>query len=303
MVSVVIPTYNAARYLPALLDRLAEQTLPHELRIIDSSSTDGTQALLQERGIRFEVIPAAEFNHGGTRNRGVTAARHEWVIFLTQDALPTAPDTLERLVAPLARPDVAMAYGRQLPYPDTHVFGAFARIANYPDQSRLKTRADIPELGIRTCSCSNSFAAYKKSALQAVGGFPSDVILGEDVTVAAQFILNGLTVAYCADAQVWHSHDYTPAEEFRRYFDIGVFHRQQRQHLQAFAGAESQGLKYMADECRFLIRTGYARLLPAQAMRLAAKYIGYRAGRHHEWLPMGLRRQFSMSRTYWNRPE
>ncbi|WP_234736681.1 glycosyltransferase family 2 protein [Tellurirhabdus bombi] len=300
MVSVIIPTYNAARHLPALLDRLADQTIPYELIIIDSSSKDETPQILKERGIAFHTISSASFNHGGTRNMGIRMARYDQIIFLTQDALPTAANTLELLVKALnSRPDVALAYGRQLPYPDTHVFGAFARLINYPDQSRIKTRVDIPELGIRTCSCSNSFAAYKKEDILALGGFPDDSIFGEDVSVSSQFILNGKAIAYCAEAQVYHSHDYTIGEEFRRYFDIGVFHEQQQRFLREFTQAESQGIKYMTDEARYLLRTGNAHLLPAQFVRLVAKYVGYRAGRSHEKLPVGIKKKWSMSKTYW----
>lgn len=56
-----------------------------------------------------------------------------------------------------------------------------------------------------------------------MGGFPEDVIGSEDAYVAARMLLGGYAVRYATTAEVYHSHDYSVLEEFRRYFDIGVF--------------------------------------------------------------------------------
>lgn len=300
MVSIIIPTYNAASYLPGLVKALNEQTLAHELIVLDSESTDSTQSLLAEAGINYVSVPKNEFNHGATRNLGVSLAAHDTIVFLTQDAVPVANNTIETLVNSLHQYDyVAMAYGRQLPYSDTGIFGKFARHINYPAQSIVKDRALIPVLGIKTCSCSNSFAAYRKEMLQRIGGFPTDTILGEDVTVAARFIADGYSLAYCAESKVFHSHDYSIREEFQRYFDIGVFHRQQKAVLQEFTRAESEGFKYVLEESKYLIEMGHTQLLPAQYIRTAAKYIGYRAGQMYNHFPQRLNRQLSMHRSFW----
>ena len=301
MLSIIIPTYNAAAYLPQLLDKLRIQTIAHELIVIDSESTDETRSIAQQAGVHFVSISKTSFNHGATRNLGAELAQHDVVLFMTQDALPVASDTLERLFLMLtSQDDIAMAYGRQIAYPETGVFGRLARLANYPAQSLLKTEVLIPEMGIKTCSCSNSFAAYRKADLKAVGGFPSGTILGEDVSVAARFILNGKTVAYCAEAEVFHSHDYSVLEEFKRYFDIGVFHDEQRSVLSKFTRAESEGAKYVVQEWHYLIQNGHLTSLPAQLIRTATKYLGYRMGRMHYRFPTSLKRRLSMHASYWS---
>jgi rhamnosyltransferase len=68
----------------------------------------------------------------------------------------------------------------------------------------------------------------------AVAGFPEKLILGEDMVVAARMLQAGWSVAYVSDAQVYHSHGYTIAQEFKRYFDIGVMHQDQAWILQEF---------------------------------------------------------------------
>jgi len=303
MLSVVIPLYNAVAYIEPLLDKLARQTCLHELVLIDSSSTDGTQEWLIQRKIPFHSIPTTTFNHGSTRNLGVSLATGNYVVMLTQDALPANDHSLERLVSILeANPEVALAYGRQVPYPDATPLSRFARRTNYPAGNSTKAKKDIDRLGIRTCHCSNSFAVYRKTALEAIGGFPSDVILGEDVVVGAQFILDGLSIAYCGDAEVVHSHNYTIVEEFKRYFDIGTFH-QQRSHLLApFMRAESEGLRYVLDEWRFLHQEHRLDLIPNQCIRTLAKYVGYRLGRIQNKLPNQIKPLISMHKLFW-RPQ
>ncbi|GAB3986954.1 glycosyltransferase [Spirosoma daeguense] len=300
MVSVIIPTYNAASYLPSLLKSLEEQTQPHELIIIDSESKDETLSILQSRNIAVHSIPKGTFNHGGTRNLGAELAHNNILVYLTQDALPARKDTLENIVTMLqGRNDMPMAYGRQLPYPDASVLSQFARLTNYPPHSLLKSKDLIPKLGIKTCSCSNSFAAYRKDKLVESGGFPVDVILGEDVTVAARFILDGQILGYCAEAEVYHSHNYTITEEFKRYFDIGVFHHEQREFIDQFSRAESEGVTYILDEVNYLIKNSHAGLIPEQFIRTVAKYVAYKAGRWHEKLPVSLKRKWSMHAFFW----
>ncbi|MFD2571264.1 glycosyltransferase family 2 protein [Spirosoma soli] len=300
MVSVVIPTYNAAPFLPLLLEKLREQTLLHELIVIDSESTDNTRELVKGGNAALIQIKKAEFNHGATRNLGLSIAQSDIVVFMTQDALPASSNTLKQLVTMLqSRDDIAMAYGRQLPYAQTGLFGRLARLANYPDVSVIKTKALIPQMGIKTCSCSNSFAAYYKNDLRSVGGFPSDTVLGEDVSVAARFILKGKAVAYAADAEVYHSHDYTLSEEFKRYFDIGAFHESQQSVLREFSKAESEGLKYVMQEWQYLSKNGHVGLIPVQVVRTIAKYAGYRLGSWHRYLPNQLKRTLSMHSSFW----
>lgn len=300
MVSVIIPTYNAEMYLPALLKRLRSQTVEHELIIIDSGSTDNTRAILNNENVSFISIPKHEFNHGGTRNLGVELASHENVVMLTQDALPANNHTLQNLLDSLMQSSsVGMAYGRQLPYPDATLLSVYARLTNYPKESDLKGIADIPRLGIKTCHCSNSFAIYRKSLLTAVGGFPVNTVLGEDVVVGALLIKAGLSIAYCAEAQVIHSHNYLIDEEFRRYFDIGAFHQQQRDLLREFTSAESEGFRYVVAEWNYLIKNRASNLMPAQLLRTVVKYAGYKLGRFQNYIPVYLKRRISMHSGFW----
>jgi len=300
--TVVIPTRNAESYLPLLLAALKRQTLAHKLIIIDSDSSDNTRSILQSENIPFVSINSSEFNHGTTRNLGLNIVDTDTVVFMTQDALPVNSYSLEKLVLALyKRNDVAMAYGRQIPYQYTNIWGKIARLFNYPNQTIIKDKSLIPVLGIKTCSSSNSFAAYFRTDLEHIGGFPNNLILGEDVSVAANFILSGKAVVYTSEACVFHSHDYSLFEEFKRYFDIGVFHYSQRRLLKEFSKAESQGFRYVIDEWKHLYKTNNILLLPSQLLRTILKYIGYKLGRSHSRIPVSVKKVISMHSSYWTK--
>ena len=229
-VALIIPTRNAAPHLDRLLPALAAQSLqPDEVFVVDSASTDDTVARFRAYGARVEVIDPKQFNHGGTRRWASQQVSAQALIYLTQDAIPADDQSFARLVANLySETDIGVAYGRQLPHPTAGLLGAQSRHFNYPAQGRSKRLSDAPELGIKTCFSSDSFSVYRRDALEAVGGFPQDVIGSEDAYVAAKMLLSGYAVRYAADAQVLHSHDYRLLEEFRRYFDIGVFYGRER---------------------------------------------------------------------------
>ena len=223
-IACIIPTYNGRQELERLLDSLARQRIEFDTFIVDSSSRDGTFERAQARCPNVLRIDSKDFNHGGTRQMMVERHPDYAVcVFLTQDAYLEDPDALAAIVRPFSDPTVGAVCGRQLPHLDAVPLAQHARQFNYPPHSQLKSLADAPQLGIKTAFMSNSFSAYRREALLAVGGFPNHVILSEDMYVAAKMLLAGWKVAYEGQACCRHSHNYSLKEEFRRYFDIGVF--------------------------------------------------------------------------------
>lgn len=300
-VALIIPTRNAGAHLDRLLPALARQTLqPDEFLVVDSSSRDDSVARLRDAGARVEVIEPGQFNHGGTRRWASQQVAADVLIYLTQDAIPATPDTFARIVGALqGEPDIGVAYGRQLPHADAGLLGAQARRFNYPPVSRTKRLADAGELGIKTCFSSDSFSVYRRDALEAVGGFPEDVIGSEDAYVAARMLLAGYAVRYAADAEVHHSHDYRLLEEFRRYFDIGVFYGRERWIGEAFGAASGEGLRYVKAELQAVLAAGALWRVPEVLLRTAAKLLGYRIGQGERYLDVGLKRRLSMFPGYW----
>ena len=270
--------------------------------MIDSSSSDDTAATARAHGFDTHVIRKSEFNHGGTRQLGIRRlAEAEIVIFLTQDALLACPEAIERLVAAFADEQVGAAYGRQLPHRDAKPIGAHARLFNYPPKSYVRSLEDRERHGLKTAFISNSFAAYRRSALLEVGGFPTDTIMNEDTWVAGKMLLAGRKIAYCADAEVYHSHDYGYVDELKRYFDIGVFHSHAAWLQQTFGKAEGEGRRFVLSELSYLARHA-PWLVPSSLIRTGLKWLGFRLGSSlHQGLPLFIKRRFSMHVGYWSR--
>jgi len=298
-ISCIIPTYNGKNKLLRLLNSLQNQTIKFDILIVDSSSNDGTQELARDYVDNVTVVPSVEFNHGGTRQLMVDRnPGYDIYVFLTQDACLVGPDSMSEIIQPFSDSQVGAVCGRQLPHPDSTYFAQHARFFNYPAGLQVKTLADVPRLGIKTAFMSNSFAAYRGDALKAIGGFPLHVIFAEDMYVAAKMLMAGWKVAYAGNAQCYHSHNYTIIEEFSRYFDMGVFHAREPWIRQKFGGAGGEGVRYVKSELKFL---GIRRLhlWPSAVLRNAVKLLGYKLGQHEAGLPIGIKRNLSMYKRYW----
>ncbi|MCK9605930.1 MAG: glycosyltransferase [Methylomonas sp.] len=299
-VGLIVPTLNAGPGWQAWLEALAQQTRqPDRLLLIDSSSSDETVQSAYDYGFEIKIITKNQFNHGGTRQAGVEhLSAMQIIVFLTQDAILADSTAIEQLLAVFENPWVATAYGRQLPHKNAGPIAAHARLFNYPAASRLRGWEDRDRFGIKTVFTSNSFAAYRLSALMQVGGFPVHTIMNEDTYVVGKMVQAGWKIAYCADAQVFHSHNYGFAEEFKRYFDIGVFHSQTAWLQRDFGGATGEGLRYIRSELFYLLKYAPS-LVPSAWLRTGLKWLGYKLGTSHRCLPLVIKRCFSMHKAYW----
>lgn len=145
---------------------------------------------------------------------------------------------------------------------------------------------------------SNSFSAYRLSIFNEIGRFPSNTILCEDMYYTAKAILAGYKVAYVADAVVKHSHNYSPIDEFKRYFDIGVFHANEKWIRENFGGAGGEGKKFILSEFSYLYKNGIL-WIPAAIINNFMKICGYKLGLIYKKLPKKLVIRLSMHRRYW----
>lgn len=106
-ISVVIPAYNSARFLPRCLQSVFAQTLtPEEVIVVDDGSTDNTAKLAEQLGAK--VIICSNSGPSAARNTGIQNAGCEWIALLDADDL-WAPNKLERQ-ALCIRPDTVLVY-------------------------------------------------------------------------------------------------------------------------------------------------------------------------------------------------
>ena len=304
-VQIIIPVCNPDEKFLHLLKALKTQSYENfSLLIIDSGERENYMSYLSGwNNAQVKKIPSDEFNHGGTRQLGIDLnPGRDIYVFFTQDAVLSDKTSLSNLISVFRDASVGCAYGRQLPHRDAGIFARVARDINYPAESHLRKMADKDLYGIKTAFLSNSFAAYRREALEAVGGFPAHTILCEDMYAAAKILGQGYSKAYVAEACVYHSHDYSIWQEFKRYFDFGVFHAREKWIRKTFGGAGGSGVDFVKREIAMIRQEPLRRqpcLFCEMVMRDSMKLLGYKLGMAEKYLSVEIKAKLSMTRRYW----
>lgn len=279
-ISVIIPTLNAEHEIEALLIALDSQSIqPNEILVVDSASEDKTIELVQKRKrVRLLEIDRQDFNHGTTRDMALNESSGDFVCFLTQDAVPVSDDYLKRLVAPMVEDsNIALVSGRQLPKADARRFEQLVRDFNYPDLPSVRSKCDLEEFGIKTFFASDTCSAYRRTAYLECGGF-EHVNTNEDMLMAAKFIASGMKVAYEPRAEVYHSHNLTPSQQFARNRAVGFFLETHADDLM-HASEIGEGGRLVKAVSSQLLREGNLVELIAFGVDCCARLLGNRAGR------------------------
>ncbi|MHA7965767.1 glycosyltransferase family 2 protein [Paenibacillus sp. CAU 1782] len=319
--SVIIPTLNAGPQFRELLIKLREQSCPlHEIIVIDSESTDGTPEIALENGAKLLTVKRSEFDHGGTRNRAAEASEGNILMFMTQDAMPENANLIAELTSPLAAAllfpmplaetqgrgdqggavegDIVASYARQLPAASATPIEQLARLSNYPSESHLRSYSDVNQLGLKAFFCSNVCSAIIKDVFFRMGKFQEPVIFNEDLFMSAKCILNGYKVAYCSEAKVTHSHNYSIKQQFKRFFDNGIS-LSLNPALNPYRSIGGAGTKLVVDQVKGLIRKNASLHIPRLLLESAAKLLGFKLGLHHQKLPSAWVGRFSMHAGIW----
>ncbi len=305
-VNVIIPVYKPPLEFDMLIKKLNSQTLKPGKIILLWTVGKGTD-IEEERkkadkyrrsNVIIEYVDQAEFDHGATRRRGIELADSEYVLCMTQDAVPYDDMLVENLYRAFSDKKAAAAYARQLPREGAGAIERITREFNYPDSERIQSKDTLEEYGIKTYFCSNVCAMYKKTYYNNVGGFVKKTIFNEDMLMAAALIDAGYTVKYVPQALVIHSHSYSYVQQFKRNFDLAVSHRE---HPEVFmrVSSESEGIRLVKKTASELIKTGRFYLIPDMIMQSGVKYLGYRFGRMYDRLPKKLVMKFTMNKNYW----
>jgi glycosyltransferase involved in cell wall biosynthesis len=226
--SVVIPTYNAGSVLKPVLDMVTNQKAPwdYEILVIDSGSSDGTVELVQSYdNVRFHAIESKDFNHGGTRNLGVSLTSGDFIAFLTHDACPSNYRWLFNLVSALEHyPEAAGAFGKHYAYEEASPFtkrdlnAHFNHMAAHPlclsretDPQAYKNSVSWRQI-LHFYSDNNS--CMRRDIWEKIPYRP--VKFGEDQLWADDIIKAGFAKVYAPQATVFHSHDFDPEENYAR---------------------------------------------------------------------------------------
>ncbi len=301
---VLIPVYRPGKQLDSLLSRLKAQSFPVRKIILMNTEEAFFPQGLSGRYENLEIhhLTKEQFDHGGTRDEGFARSSADLVVCMTQDAVPADTCLIEKLVDAFADPGIWAAYARQLPKKNCSEVEKYTRSFNYPKESCVKGKEDLEQMGIKAFFCSNVCAAWRREAYLAQGGFEKKTIFNEDMILAGRMLQAGGKIAYCADAKVFHSHNYSAAEQFHRYFDLAV---SQVMHPEIFGGvrSESEGMKLVKKSMLHCIQIRKPWLILTVGMQNAGKLLGYRLGRHYQKLPEKLILKCTMNPSFWLKGE
>lgn len=300
LIDVIIPTYKPDEKFDHLIKRLRKQTVkPDHIIIINTEEQYFNQNKYADmENVVVIHINKEEFDHGGTRNYGASLSNAQYIMFMTQDAVPADEHLIERLLAPFDNEKVAVSYARQLPTKHAGVIEQYTRTFNYSEEDAMKSKADLKRLGIKTYFCSNVCAAYRRDVYEELGGFVTKTIFNEDMIMASKVIQADYRIAYASKARVVHSHKYSYVQQFTRNFDLAVSQRQYHEIFEALK-SETEGKKLVKDTMTYLIDQKKSYLIPDLILQSGFKYLGYKMGSKYEHLPKSLVKKCSMNKSFW----
>jgi len=228
-VSIIIPTKNAGDLLDTILERVFKQntSYTYEVICVDSGSTDDTINVIKKYPVKLFEIHPSEFGHGKTRNFGAAQGTGEFIVFITQDALPCDENWLENFINAMKMDEeIAGGFGRHVPYGNCNVldnrditvhfkgFGDKDTVYMLDDPERYEK-----EEGYRhfLAFFSDNNSCLRRSVWKEIPY--DDVDFAEDQIWCRKIIENHYKKVYCPSAAVYHSHNYPLKSYFKRYYD------------------------------------------------------------------------------------
>ncbi len=304
-VDLIIPTYLPDQKLDLLLERIRRQNIqPNRILLLNTTVVGKENVVtpyIEKYGVEVYQIDQKEFDHGGTRDYGARLSNADYIMFMTQDAVPVDSHLVEHLLKAFEENEqISLCYARQIAGKHGDILEKYTREFNYPNQDIVKGKEDLATMGIKAFFCSDVCAVYKKSVYDALGGFVKKTIFAEDAIMAYYMIMAGYKIKYCNDAKVVHSHNYTYMQQLRRNFDVGVAHCE---YDDVFGSVQSvpEGVKLVKQTAKQMFEEKKYLELADLFFASGFKFTGYKLGCHYKWLPKELILKLTSFKPYWNR--
>ena len=295
-VSILVLTKNEATNIERSVGAVFEQdtTLPFEVVVVDSGSTDGTLEMLAKYPVKLIQIRPLEFHHSKTRNLLAENSQGELLVYLGGDAWPVSNSWLSYLVEPFADAAVGGVYGRQIPKPGSSVERKIALAQMYGEQREERHLGNRNGKGFQFYHFSTVNCALRRRVWERFR-FPEEQKIFEDAAMGKNILDAGLKIVYTPSAAVYHSHEHSAPKLFRRYFDLGVVWQQLGMNDAETVGSlRSAGIRGAFQKFAELRAAGCSPSgLAHSLVRDVAKGSGFFLGHYQRYLPSTLKRRFS----------
>lgn len=208
-ISVILRTYNEAKYLERLLKGIKSQvtTFSIEVILIDSGSTDNTIEIAKKYSCKILTIKKSEFTFGKSLNIGCKSAQGKYLVIISGHCIPCGKKWIENLVNPLHKNIVSYTYGRQIGDDSTNFSEERIFLKHFPKKSK------IPQEGF---FCNNANSAILKVVWEKYS-FDESLTGLEDLHLAKRIKNDGNLIGYVGNAIVYHIHNETWQQIFRRF--------------------------------------------------------------------------------------
>jgi rhamnosyltransferase len=221
-VSVVIRARNEEANLRRLLPILQEQTVPHEVVLVDNASTDGTRQVALEHGATVVDLAKDDFSYPKASNLGVEATSGDHIVMLSAHSFPRRPDWLEVGLSHMDDPDVVGVYSKPITRRDpatstTDKVFSYLGAAYMRFQPVRRETEFVPSYG----QMGSTNAMYRGEQLRENPFDEQRGAGGEDVSWAREMLENGLVIVRDPKFTVYHSHALGPRGWMQQYREWG----------------------------------------------------------------------------------
>ncbi|GKU27274.1 rhamnosyltransferase [Clostridium folliculivorans] len=299
-VAIICPLYNAEKYIKGLHENLLRQKCNFEVNInyVLTESNDSTKSILDEMKVNYQIVKKGQFSHSSTRERMAFKTNEDIIVFISQDVIMKDENWLKNLVNPIIIGECDASFSRQIC--QNLSIEKYIREKNYPKESRVVSKDDIKSLGLITFFYSDASSAVTASVYKKLNGYDGkDLIINEDMYLAHKLVTNGYKIKYCSDSEVYHSHTFTLKQLFNRYFDTGVFFKQNSVFL------EYNGNQSGVNLLKYVLKRSFQELnikvIINVVPNFASRFIGSYLGERYEKLSLNRRIKYSLNKQYWTK--
>lgn len=277
-IDIICPLYNGSNYIENLNKSLLKQKNVNinEIKYILTESNDNSENILKKLKCNYKVIKPNDFSHSLTREKEGLNSKADIIAFITQDIDIRNIDWLEKLVKPIINGEADACYSRQLTKYNN--IEKYTRESNYPNKSMIKSKEDIKKYGLKTFFFSDASSAIKKDIFVKLNGYDNkNLPINEDMYFAYKLIMNDYKIEYCADSVVYHSHNFTLKEIYKRYKLTGKFFKE-NSYLDKF-GTTDSGANLAKYILKRIFEDKNYKLLIRYPFDMAARLIGMKVGK------------------------